>query len=469
MATAKGFKGASSKSGASGSAREAMELPEWVMKKIEDLKDTMRLAKSPAELQLAAKEYDEVMKAISSDLRINGRQVAPNAKTITYDVGGGKFISRPRGEPAPDGGKPINLSMEEVTKILPPRPVVPENIVNKAEEVVSKAAPKPGEGPWGARPPGPAPYSGYGSRGTSEAAGTAQAAAPEAATIAREVLGERVSPRMTPRGPWDKPQFTPRVSPMQPEAITPSVGSLIAPAAVIGAGAGLTYKDDPEGFMRHLKTNFIGRQQPVSQGDSSPNPDNLPLGNTVSYSPEDFSTYNVPNNPDFNPQMWNPPVSNLPEHAGRENPAYGSPYDVTPPVPEYSGRENFSPPMGQEQRYRPMGSPGVTSMAREVLTRAQNTPQAQAQRAAAVLQQSPNELTVQKRAEQGPSFMTQLLRGDFREDSDQRIAEAMRRQREESGVDSSKMASGGAASKKTNKDDVLHKALEIIHHMLTRR
>jgi len=62
-----------------------------------------------------------------------------------------------------------------------------------------------------------------------------------------------------------------------------------------------------------------------------------------------------------------------------------------------------------------------------------------------------------------------LLSGDFREGADQRIAEAMRRQREESGVDSSKMASGGTASKKSSRDDVLHKALEIIHHMLTRR
>jgi hypothetical protein len=62
-----------------------------------------------------------------------------------------------------------------------------------------------------------------------------------------------------------------------------------------------------------------------------------------------------------------------------------------------------------------------------------------------------------------------FIRGDFRDGADQRVMEAMRRQQEESGV--SGKAEGGAATKpaKTSKDDVLHKALEIIHHMMVRR
>lgn len=69
-----------------------------------------------------------------------------------------------------------------------------------------------------------------------------------------------------------------------------------------------------------------------------------------------------------------------------------------------------------------------------------------------------------------PSGLMQFIRGDFREGADQRIMEAMRRQREESGLEPGK-AEGGAATGKSpsGKDAVLHKALEIIHMMLSRR
>lgn len=71
---------------------------------------------------------------------------------------------------------------------------------------------------------------------------------------------------------------------------------------------------------------------------------------------------------------------------------------------------------------------------------------------------------------EGPGFLTSLVRGDFREGADQRIMDAMRRQKEESGVDGG-MARGGAAEKpkKSSRDDVLHKALEIIHQLMMRR
>jgi len=68
-----------------------------------------------------------------------------------------------------------------------------------------------------------------------------------------------------------------------------------------------------------------------------------------------------------------------------------------------------------------------------------------------------------------PSGLMQFIRGDFREGADQRIMDAMRRQREESGVTEQRASGGQVESKKSSRDDVLHKALEIIHHMLTRR
>lgn len=140
--------------------------------------------------------------------------------------------------------------------------------------------------------------------------------------------------------------------------------------------------------------------------------------------------------------------------------ASGQPYygmDDMPPGGNVLGQEQrFRPPYdeGQAQRFRPMPeapSARVVAAAKQAL----------ATRAA------PREQAAQP-ASEGPGFLTQLIRGDFREGADQRVNEAMRRQREESGV-SEGMASGGAAGKKSSRDDVLHKALEIIHHMLTRR
>lgn len=462
MAAAKGFKSGSTKSGAASSgAREALELPEWVAKKIEDLKDTLRLAKSPAETQLAAKEYDEVMKAISTDLRINGRQVAPNAKSVTYDMGNGKFISRPRGEDAPKGGKAINLSEDDVVKLLPPRPTVPTSVVDKAEEVVTKAAPKPGQGPWGDRPAPPPAWSGYGSRPAAE---VAQEVSPEAVQIAKETLRR-------PAAPWSKPQSTPKIPPLADDPVVPNLRSLEAGAIVPAAGAAGAMYFDPDAAKK-MAQNILRTPYQINPNEMSPNPDNVPfMGPGVSAQPDDFRDSGLPYP---QPQGVSFDQSDFAPNGGMMD------GPITPQAPDYSGRENpgMDPMLGQEQRFRPAYDPGqaqrfrppAASMAREVIQRAQNTPQAQAAQAAQVLQQSPNQLTIQKGAEQGPSSLTRFIRGDFSEGADQRIMEAMRRQREESGV-TEPMARGGAAEKpkKNNKDDVLHKALEIIHHMLTRR
>lgn len=80
-----------------------------------------------------------------------------------------------------------------------------------------------------------------------------------------------------------------------------------------------------------------------------------------------------------------------------------------------------------------------------------------------------NELTVQKAPERQINPLMQFIRGDFREGADQRIMDAMRRQQEESGVPQARATGGAAESKKSSRDDVLSKALDIIHAMLTRR
>lgn len=68
-----------------------------------------------------------------------------------------------------------------------------------------------------------------------------------------------------------------------------------------------------------------------------------------------------------------------------------------------------------------------------------------------------------------PNALMRFVRGDFREGADQRIMEAMRRQREESGLEQGKAEGGAATGKATSgKDAALHKALEIIHMMLSR-
>lgn len=73
-------------------------------------------------------------------------------------------------------------------------------------------------------------------------------------------------------------------------------------------------------------------------------------------------------------------------------------------------------------------------------------------------------------AQSQPSGLMKFIRGDFREGADQRIMEAMRRQQEESGMQPGKAEGGATTSKATSgKDAALHKALEIIHMMLSRR
>lgn len=68
-----------------------------------------------------------------------------------------------------------------------------------------------------------------------------------------------------------------------------------------------------------------------------------------------------------------------------------------------------------------------------------------------------------------PSALMQFIRGDFREGADQRVQEAIRRQAEESGVQPGKAEGGATTGKGQNaRDAALHKALEIIHMMLSR-
>lgn len=424
----------------------------------EDIKSLRDVLESPSAIRDpvgAAKLWDRDYQNLAKNIKFQGFSVGPAADKVTYRLADGKMISLRRDMKPPEGAERVSLTDVELRQLMPPRPIPP-----KAPETAPNAynnPPPPGYGQTQAAPqPAPQP---------------APSASPETVALARET----VAPRPTP-SPWQKPTSVPSVKPMAPEAVSPSVASLAAPAAVIGAGGAAAYGFDPEGFTRHAGTSFLGRAFPTSPGDSSPNIPPTPyMGDTLSYGAEDMQPGNYPWNPvgsTVGPQDMEQPMSGVPAAIDRR---------VTPVMPDQSGRENpgMDLNLGQEQRFRPAFDPGqaqrfnpsgVPAAAREVLQRAQNTPQAQAQRAAAVMQQSPNELTVQKGPEQGPSALTRFIRGDWSEGADQRIMDAVRRQREESGV-SEGMARGGAPDKpkKTNKDDVLHKALEIIHHMLTRR
>ena len=121
----------------------------------------------------------------------------------------------------------------------------------------------------------------------------------------------------------------------------------------------------------------------------------------------------------------------------------------------YYGMGEFPVATGDEQRFRPMPQPSAPAQ-RAVSTARQTLPAAPQQQPSA----TPEERT---------GMLTRLVRGDFREGADQRVMEAMRRQREESGMAEGRASGGQVESKKASRDDVLNKALDIIHTMLTRR
>lgn len=493
MASAKGLGAKGAAAGAERGASKSI-LNEELQSTLDLLKSTLakdaeRIAagqkpffKSPEE---AAAYWDKAYKEISTGVTKGIYPIGPNAPRITYKKDGQLFTLNRDVKP-PEGAERVSLTNADILKMMPPRPQVP---------------PKPAGEPNAYNNPPPPEY-------TSRAA--ASPSTQEAVQIAKETTAapsaERLSPRLTPTSPWEKPGFTPRVSPTTPEAITPRIRDLVDPALVLGAGGAGAYALDPNATKTIAQNILKTPYKP--QGETNPNLDNL-QGPGVSYSPEDFNSDNIyTNNPDFNPHMWNPPVSSARPYSGRENPRYYKELpDITPPTPLQSGREHggindddyiivppdegselsggdprFTGPgvsydtndfasnnVGARDNFNPNSWRNSVSTARQVIQRAQNSPAAQAQKAAAILQQSPNQLELKKGSDEGSNALTRFIRGDFREGADQRIMEAMRRQREESGVDSSTMARGGTAQKKSSKDDVLHKALEIIHHMLTRR
>jgi len=129
-----------------------------------------------------------------------------------------------------------------------------------------------------------------------------------------------------------------------------------------------------------------------------------------------------------------------------EGPSYGRPESALTPIP----RNEDGPWYGRPE---PSSAQRTIATARQMATNR-----------AAAAQPAPQQ------TQESPSGLMQLIRGDFREGADQRIMEAMRRQREQSGVEPGKAEGGAAMGKQTSgKDAALHKALEIIHMMLSRR
>jgi len=429
--------------------------------------------RSPEE---AAAYWDKVYKDLAENVKKDFFPIGPQADKITY-VKDGKMFSLARDVKPPAGAERVSLTDADILKMMPPRPRIP---AGEAKTPNAYNNPPP---PDYIRPPTSAPSAApRASVAASEYAAPGAAAPPPAAAnptidLARQtVSGPRgtvpsIDTRLTrtppPKGPWGTKDIPTR---------EPSNLAVYGAPAAIGAGAigsGIYAGYNPEKAAQAGRNVFNvvtgGTDVVPNERTESPNHDIL-QGPGVSYGAEDFGSDNVPNDPNFNPNSWRPPYMSPRE----ESPNLDNiPNDGFAIMPEQSGRElgagdpRFTGP-GVSYHRSDFAPNSAVSTARQVINRANNSPAAQAQRAAAVLQESPNQLTVQRGADQGPNALTRFIRGDFSEGADQRIMEAMRRQKEESGV-SDNMARGGAASKKSSKDDVLHKALEIIHHMLTRR
>lgn len=151
-------------------------------------------------------------------------------------------------------------------------------------------------------------------------------------------------------------------------------------------------------------------------------------------------------------------------------PAQAAPAQAPAPQPQapMGNLPTFAMGLPEGMSQFPSAPSAPTSTARQVLNAARQAP-AQTQQPVPTPQRREDVLGTTGGEQQGGSALSRLISGDFREGSDQRIADAMRRQREESGVDESRATGGQVQAKKSNRDDVLHKALDIIHAMLTRR
>lgn len=476
MATAKGFGAKGAAAGAERGASKSI-LNEELQSTLDLLKSTLakdaeKIAagqkpffKSPEE---AAAYWDKAYKQISTGVTKGIYPIGPNAPRITYKKDG-QLFTLDRDVKPPAGAERVSLTDADILKMMPPRPQVP---------------PKPAGEPNAYGNPPPPEYT---------ARMQPSPAAQEAIQTAKETLNAKAQPvpetptlpREFRKSPSDAGPASTYTPPGSSQAVNTARDTLAAPRATSGAepsnlavygapaaiGAGsialgaqalqdaASTSEEPGTFRRILNTYTGGPDPYMSPREESPNLDNMPsyMGPGVSYDQSDLAPGNYP---------WNPNMPGIERPSDLELPVSAVPAERFLTMPGQEQRFRPASYEGQAQRFNP-GSPAV-STARQVIQRAQNSPTAQAQQAAAVLQESPNQLTVQKGPEQGPNALTRFIRGDFTEGADQRIMEAMRRQREESGVDSGR-ASGGAAPKKSNKDDVLHKALEIIHHMLTRR
>lgn len=149
--------------------------------------------------------------------------------------------------------------------------------------------------------------------------------------------------------------------------------------------------------------------------------------------------------PEVSPEMGSPFVGS-PMAADAGSPYVGSPYS------QAGDAQRFRPmyDAGQAQRFRPAGE----TIQRAIdVARTSNAP---AQQAAST--------------QESPSLLAQIIRGRFGEAGkgspmDDRLTAAQEaRDRMESG-----MAKGGSVEVKPSKGDALHKALEIIHHLITTR
>lgn len=416
-------------------ARAESMTPSWAKEEIASLREMLKhpsAVNNPAD---AAKVWDDIYNKIASNIQVNGRSVGPRAGMISYKMPDGKIVSRRPSEPPPEGGTRLNLTDVELQAIMPKRPtppvkepVEPNGYNNPPPPGYGQAQPRPEPPPGASAPPPPPPPGG-----------------PSADTVnmARETIAGAERP---PRGPWDRPSSGVPNMPMPKAPYVgkePNMAGWGAVAASPAVAASIAAGYAPEETMDFVSRAWHGKGPVrISPSDSSPNPDNLPyMGPGVSHSPDDFRSDNVDGSGhvlgDYFPNSVAERSSPLPDWRGQ-------------PKPE------------------PQTTASTVSTARQVIQRAQNSPAAQTQRA--VAQAATQAAPQPEQSQPQVGAFTRLIRGDWTEGSDQRIAEAMRRQKEESGVDSS-MARGGAAQKqnKVSKDDVLHKALDIIHTLMVRR
>jgi hypothetical protein len=408
-------KGAKASEGAA--ARGLSLLGKEFQAEIKSLEDMLKHSSAINDPAGAAQIWDKIFKEIAKNAKFQGKPIGPGSDVITYKTADGKLISQSIKDPPPVGAERISLTDADLRAMMPPRPAVP-----------AEAAPKPVHSYDAPRPAGMEPP-------------VSAAPVQEAVDTAKAVTGG-APPRATPWGsaPTQPSASVPSVKPSaSPEPDTLLKYGVYAPATAAGAGAvgtGVMYGYDPELTQKAIQAakSVYGIEPDYnpsqSVGDDMANPPVMAYqGPGVSYDPSDFVSDNLP---------------------GRHRESAVS----------YDQSDFFPYPETQYNRQGPLADrlPGGGSTVQRALTASRGSPRAEV---------SSTQMPAAQSAD--TSSLASFLRGRFGEAGrgsameDRLTAAQEARDRMGEG-----MASGGQVNK-PHKDAALHKALEIIHHMISRK